>query len=146
MFPVTWHIARPLNIRDAEIYRIAINLWQDGRKRLKYDYLPEHLKTHKNRSVFKDRFKVLAADLSASHTILAHLAKDGHYYIHPDINQNRSISPREAARLQTFPDDYYFEGRTNRPSYTTAFRQIGNAVPVMLARKIAEKLKENWYV
>lgn len=146
IFPVTWHIARPLNIRDAEIYKIAINLWEDGRKRLKYDYLPEHLKTHKNRSVFKDRFKVLAADLSASHTILAHLAKDGHYYIHPDINQNRSISPREAARLQTFPDDYYFEGRTNRPSYTTAFRQIGNAVPVMLARKIAEKLKENWYV
>ncbi|OQS19793.1 DNA cytosine methyltransferase, partial [Chromobacterium violaceum] len=62
---------------------------------------------------------------------------------HPDINQNRSITPREAARLQTFPDDFYFEG-VKRPSLTTAFRQIGNAVPVLLAKKIAEKLRENW--
>lgn len=87
---------------------------------------------------------MVAGNLPASHTVLAHLAKDGHYYIHPDIAQNRSITTREAARLQTFPDDYYFEGVTEKPSRTAAFRQIGNAVPVLLARKIANKLRENW--
>lgn len=142
--PVTWHVARPINQQDAEIYRIASDLWNKEQKRLEYNDLPEYLKTHKNRTAFIDRFKVVAGNLSASHTVLAHLAKDGHYYIHPDLQQNRSITPREAARLQTFPDDYYFEGVTGKPSRTAAFRQIGNAVPVLLARKIAEKLKETW--
>ena len=143
--PVTWHIARPLNQQDSEIYRIVTNLWNKEGKRMEYNDLPEKLKTHKNRTAFADRFKVVAGNLSASHTVLAHLAKDGHYYIHPDAQQNRSITPREAARLQTFPDDYYFEGITDKPSRTAAFRQIGNAVPVILARKIAENLKENWH-
>lgn len=142
--PVTWHVARPINKLDAEIYKIAVNLWESKNQRLEYDSLPESLKTHKNRTAFIDRFKVVAGNLSASHTILAHLAKDGHYYIHPDKTQNRSITPREAARLQTFPDDYYFEGVLERPSRTAAFRQIGNAVPVLLALRIAMKLKENW--
>ena len=79
-----------------------------------------------------------------SHTVVAHIAKDGHYYIHPDIEQNRSLTPREAARLQTFPDDYFFESASGVPQRTPAFRQIGNAVPVLLARRIAEKLKEIW--
>lgn len=143
--PVTWHIARPLNQQDSEIYRMVADLWSKEGKRMEYNDLPEKLKTHKNRTAFADRFKVVAGNLSASHTVLAHLAKDGHYYIHPDAQQNRSITPREAARLQTFPDDYYFEGITDKPSRTAAFRQIGNAVPVILARKIAENLKENWY-
>ena len=143
--PVTWHIARPLNQQDSEIYRMVADLWSKEGKRMEYNDLPENLKTHKNRTAFADRFKVVAGNLSASHTVLAHLAKDGHYYIHPDAQQNRSITPREAARLQTFPDDYYFEGITDKPSRTAAFRQIGNAVPVILARKIAEILKENWY-
>ncbi|KLT73583.1 cytosine methyltransferase [Neisseria arctica] len=143
-FPVTWHIARFNNERDREIYRKAVELWIKEKKRLEYDELPEYLKTHTNRTAFVDRFKVVAADLPAAHTVLAHLSKDGHYYIHPDIKQNRSITPREAARLQTFPDDYFFEGATEKPSRAAAFRQIGNAVPVLLARKIAEKLKEKW--
>lgn len=142
--PVTWHIARPINSLDAKIYKIAANLWENQQQRLEYNSLPDSLKTHKNRVAFVDRFKVVAGNLPASHTVLAHLAKDGHYYIHPDIAQNRSITPREAARLQTFPDDYYFEGVTEKPSRTAAFRQIGNAVPVLLARKIANKLRENW--
>lgn len=143
-FPVTWHAARLNNERDLEIYRKAVELWITEKKRLEYDELPEYLKTHTNRTAFVDRFKVVAADLPAAHTVLAHLSKDGHYYIHPDIKQNRSITPREAARLQTFPDDYFFEGVTEKPSRAAAFRQIGNAVPVLLARKIAEKLKEKW--
>lgn len=142
--PVTWHQSRPNTSQDLEIYRRVAKLWNQKQKRLKYNDLPEYLKTHNNRTAFVDRFKVVAADLPASHTVVAHITKDGHYYIHPDIEQNRSITPREAARLQTFPDDYYFESIKPVPGRTAAFRQIGNAVPVLLARKIAEKLKEKW--
>lgn len=141
---VTWHIARPNNDQDKEIYRIAVNKWNLHGERLNYNDLDERLKTHKNRKSHVDRFKVVAGNHKSSHTVVAHIAKDGHYYIHPDIKQNRSITPREAARLQTFPDDYYFEGVTDRPSRTAAFKQIGNAVPVLLGEKIALKLKEVW--
>ena len=141
--PVTFHQARPHNEQDLEIYKIAVELWNKKKVRLNYTTLPNRLKTHRHRDSFLDRFKVVAQD-SPSHTVVAHIAKDGHYYIHPDIKQNRSITPREAARLQTFPDDYYFESNNEAPSRTPAFRQIGNAVPILLAQKIAEKLKENW--
>ena len=140
--PVTWHQARPHRNHDLEIYRIAVDLWDRKQIRLKYNALPDRLKTHRNQNSFLDRFKVVASNLPYSQAVLAHIAKDGHYYIHPDRVQNRSITPREAARLQTFPDDYYFESRNGVPSRTPAFRQIGNAVPVLLARKIAEKLRE----
>ena len=86
----------------------------------------------------------MAGDLPFAQTVVAHICKDGHYYIHPDIEQNRSITPREAARLQTFPDDYYFEGAGVRPSRTHAFRQIGNAVPVLLSRGIAARIRQDW--
>ena len=142
--PVTWHQARAHTEQDLEIYRIAIDLWNDGKTRLDYNALPDHLKTHRNRRSFRDRFKVVASDLPYSQTVVAHIARDGHYYIHPDRNQNRSLTPREAARLQTFPDDYYFESSLRLTRRTPAFSQIGNAVPVLLARKLAEKLKENW--
>ncbi len=132
---LTWHVARPHIERDREIYRKTIDAWNAGHRRLKYDTLPDELCTHRNRSGFLDRFKVVAADLPTSHTVMAHISKDGHYFIHPDIDQARSISVREAARLQSFPDDFYFEG-----SRTAAFRQIGNAVPPLMAKGIAEGL------
>ena len=140
--PITWHQARPHREHDLEIYRIAVDLWDSEQMRLKYNSLPGRLITHRNRGSFLDRFKVVAGNLAFSQAVVAHIAKDGHYYIHPDRKQNRSITPREAARLQTFPDDYYFESSSETPRRTHAFRQIGNAVPVLLARQIAEKLKE----
>ena len=143
-FPVTWHQARPQSEQDLEIYKMAVDLWDKEEKRLVYDKLPERLKSHCNQNSFRDRFKVVAGNLPFSHAVVAHIAKDGHYYIHPDIDQNRSLTPREAARLQTFPDDYYFESHFEVPQRSPAFRQIGNAVPPLLAEKIAEKLKEIW--
>ena len=136
---LTWHVARTNLERDREIYRLAINLWKTSHKRLKYTDIPDSLATHQNRTSFLDRFKVVAADRPVTHTMVAHISKDGHYYIHPDIKQARSISVREAARIQSFPDDYYFEG-----SRTAAFRQIGNAVPPLLAKTIATALKKQF--
>jgi len=142
--PVTFHQTRNNTDQDLEIYRTVVDLWNKKKQRLAYDTLPDRLKTHKKRNSFVDRFKVVAANLPSSHTVVAHIAKDGHYYIHPDIKQNRSISVREAARIQTFPDDYFFESIKEKPGRTAALRQIGNAVPVLLAEKIAKKLREVW--
>jgi DNA (cytosine-5)-methyltransferase 1 len=134
---LTQHVARPHTLQDKEIYRIAVEKWLAKKERLDYNDLPERLKTHKNRHSFFDRFKVVADNLPYSHTVVAHISKDGHYYIHPEIEQNRSISVREAARLQTFPDDFYFEGVKEGHSRTAAFKQIGNAVPPLMAESIA---------
>lgn len=140
----TLHWARPNKEHDLEIYKLAVKLWNKKKARLSYADIPDRLKTQKNTSSFLDRYKVVAADLPFSQTVVAHISKDGHYYIHPDLRQNRSITPREAARLQTFPDDYYFESVSGKPARTTAYKQIGNAVPVLLAEKIAHALLEGW--
>lgn len=137
----TQHISRPVNEQDKMIYRLAVEKWEDENKRLSYNDLPKELKTHKNTNSFTDRFKVVASNLNYSQTVVAHISKDGHYYIHPDLNQNRSITPREAARLQSFPDDYFFEGVLDKPSRTSAFKQIGNAVPPLMAEEIAKQIK-----
>lgn len=130
---LTWNIARPHTERDREIYRLVIAAWNKDKTRLKYPDLPDELKTHKNTTAFLDRFKVVASDMPACHTVMAHISKDGHYFIHPDISQARSISVREAARLQSFPDNFFFES-----SRTAAFTQIGNAVPPLMAKGIAK--------
>ncbi|SNR58781.1 DNA cytosine methyltransferase [Lutibacter flavus] len=132
----TQHIARPHNENDLEIYRIAVNLLNKEGKRLNYADLPKRLIRHKNLNSFTNRFQVVNPE-GVSHTVVAHIAMDGHYYIHPDLKQNRSISLREAARIQSFPDDFFFEG-----SRTAAFKQIGNAVPPLMAKGIAEKIIE----
>lgn len=138
--PVTFHQARPHTDQDLEIYRIVVDTWNKTKTRIAYTDLPAHLRTHNNTKCFLDRFKVVAGNLTCAQTVVAHICRDGHYYIHPDIKQNRSLTPREAARIQTFPDNYYFESASGKPSRTLAYKQIGNAVPVLLAYKIAKAL------
>lgn len=131
---VTQHITRPHNKKDLKIYKLAIAKLEKEGKRLKNNEIPEEDRTQKNTTDFLDRFKVVDV---IPHTMIAHISKDGHHFIHNDPKQLRSISIREAARIQSFPDDFFFEGIKENQNRTAAFKQIGNAVPPIMATKIA---------
>ena len=121
------HITRPVREDDARAFALM-----DAKT--KYSDLPDEFKRYRD-DIFDDKYKRLDEN-DVSRTITAHIAKDGYWYIHP--RQGRTITVREAARLQTFPDSYRFNGP---PS--AAFKQIGNAVPPLLGRHIAVAIRQS---
>jgi DNA (cytosine-5)-methyltransferase 1 len=133
------HVPRSHMISDLVRYRVMATKALELGRSPKYADLHESLQPDHNNigqanTPFTDRFRVQVWD-QPSTTVVSHISKDGHYYIHPDPIQGRSLTVREAARLQTFPDNYFFEG-----ARTQQFHQVGNAVPPLLARKIADKV------
>lgn len=131
--PLMDHIARKHNALDRERFAVMIrNRWTFGQLRKE---MPQY--EHKHARVFDNSYVVQWWDLP-SKTILAHIHKDGFQFIHPDGTQSRSFTVREAARIQSFPDDFEFAG-----SRGEKYKQIGNAVPPLFAEALAKSIKKN---
>ncbi|WP_033377678.1 DNA cytosine methyltransferase [Corynebacterium lubricantis] len=122
------HITRPVREDDRQAF-------EQMTAATRYSDLPEHLRRYRS-DIFVDKYKRLDEN-DLSRTITAHIAKDGYSFIHP--RQARTITVREAARLQSFPDDFRFSGP---PS--AAFKQIGNAVPVRLGEALGNGILNAW--
>lgn len=140
---LTAHEARSHMASDLRRYLYAATFAQEtGRSPKLADFpanlLPDHQNVEEGRSgkMFSDRFRVQLAD-QVSTTVTSHISKDGHYFIHYEPAQCRSLTVREAARLQTFSDNYFFAGPR-----TEQYHQVGNAVPPKLAQQIAEIVAE----
>ena len=131
--PLLDHIARTHNDLDRERFQVMIhNHWTFGQlRREKPQYEHEHAR------VFDNSYVVQWWDLP-SKTILAHIHKDGFQFIHPDESQRRTFTVREAARIQSFPDDFEFKG-----SRGEKYKQIGNAVPPLFAEALAKSVRKN---
>lgn len=134
---INWHIPRYHNLRDMDIYKMLAEDIETGEK--KYTNAVAITKIYEQKVGSKSpihRYHVLRKD-EPSTTIIAHLYKDGNRFIHYDSSQARSITPREAARLQSFDDDFNFIG-----SQGSVYQMIGNAVPPKLALAIGKAVKE----
>lgn len=128
---ITDHVSRTHNEKDRMRYKeMSKNKWTFKELLEKKPSL-----NHEKQRVFNNSYVVQFWNKPAR-TIIAHLYKDGNQFIHPDHTQERSITPREAARLQSFPDNFVFEG-----SRTQQYKQIGNAVPPLMAEAIAKSIK-----
>ena len=131
--PLMDHVARRHNDLDRERFKVMIhNHWSFGQLRRA---MPQY--EHEHARVFDNSYVVQWWDLP-SKTILAHIYKDGFQFIHPDEAQRRTFTVREAARIQSFPDDFEFKG-----SRTEKYKQIGNAVPPLFAEALAKSIKKN---
>lgn len=131
--PLFDHIARKNNDLDRERFRVMIrNHWSFGQLRKE---MPQY--EHEHARIFDNSYVVQWWDLP-SKTILAHIHKDGFQFIHPDEKQARTFTVREAARIQSFPDDFEFAG-----SRGEKYKQIGNAVPPLFAEALAKSIRKN---